>query len=139
MLGVLLRERRKLGLDRRDAFLFGRWQISAGLTEIGERFLDKAFSHRIEFCRFGAFAKGLEHLPQSSIERNRRVKIRHLRQHLVERLALRGVVAHRIEMIQTTPAATQFFGRIFKREKCRFIGQGRSGLIANCLDRMLCK
>ena len=37
-----------------------------------------------------------------------------------------------------TPAATQLFGRVFKREKCRFISQRRSVLIANRLDRIFC-
>jgi hypothetical protein len=137
MLGVLLRQLRELGLERCDALLF-RWrQIRARLTEIGERLLDKASPHWIEFHHFGAFTIGLEHFPQPAIERNRRVKISHFRQHLVERLALSRIVAHRVEMIQTTPAAAQFFGRVFKRVKCRFIGQRRWILIANRLDRLL--
>jgi hypothetical protein len=63
MLGVLLGDLRKLGLDRGDAVLFRPWQIRAGVPEIRQRFLDKALGDGRKRRDFWALADSFDESP----------------------------------------------------------------------------
>jgi len=62
------------------------------------------------------------------------VKVRDLRQHPVEGLALGGVVIDGIEVLQATPAAPEDFGGLFKGQEGAVIGCAGQVLRADGLD-----
>ena len=139
MLGILLRDLGKLGLDRGDPRLFLRRQVRAGIPETFQRFLDEALLDRRKRADLGTATDGLDHLPQAVVQRQRGVKIRDLRKHPAERLALCGAVAHGVQVIQPAPAVVERLAGIFKGKEGGLETGGRGILRADHLDVFPCE
>ena len=91
VLGVFLGELRKLGLDRGDAFLLPGGRSAPELRKSASVSSTKRCWIGRQRRDFRALAHGLDHRPQPVVQGERRVKIRDVRQHLAERLALGGI------------------------------------------------
>ena len=137
VLGILLGDLGKLGLDGGDAFFLSGGQIGSRVAEVRQGFLDETPLDRGKRGNFRAAAHRLDHRPQAVVQGERRVEISNLRQHLAERLALGGRVAHRVEVIEASPAIVELLGGVFEGKESGFIGR-RSGILrADRLDVLL--
>ena len=137
VLGILLGDLGKLGLDGGDAFLLPGGQIRSGVAEVRKGLLDEALLDCGKRGDFLTRTHRLDHRPQAVVQGERRVEISNLRQHLAERLALGGRVAHRVEVIEASPAIVELLGGVFEGKESGFIGR-RSGILrADRLDVLL--
>ena len=121
--GILLSGLGELGLEFFDALLFLRREIGAGLDEALHGLSERALLHGRELHGLLGFAVGDEQVPEMLVEWDFRKETADLRKHGVVRLAQRGGVAQRVEMLDEAPAFIQLPGGFIEREHDAFEGQ----------------